>query len=362
MLFAILSVPMTARAAEEVGTSILQMDKSDMIIFGELRRGGLIDRLNTLEAVLFGRSLPGSISERQQALLSFIQDGNSEQPSLLFKIGVAEWAVSQSIAPSVPALARIQKLEQDLEGTIQEGKPLSMRVERLLTMLLADPVTQVELELTKELTFNALLLETIGPGKSRKGDSVRVELAEDVIAANNLIAPKGSRVITEVSEVIRPGAFGRPGEVKLELKYLEILGAEKPKVTLVDTRKDGDKGEKNIAAAAGASMFAAILLGPLGLATGLLIRGDALNVESGAPITMQFPAKTRVSAFPLPEGLRRPEPEPEKPAGGKMVIPEEWRTGAKSPQSAAPSPSEPPVQQPAQESSDGVIILPPAAK
>ncbi|MCL2767297.1 MAG: hypothetical protein FWE49_01000 [Synergistaceae bacterium] len=295
-----------AYSAENTGTTVVQMDKAETIIYGEAKRGGLIERLNELETVLFGRSLPGSISERQLQLINFIETGSDEQPSLLFKLGVAEWAVSQTIQPFVPALGRLQKLEQELDGFIQEGKPMAMRVERLLSMLLTDPVTQVELEVSSDKIVRAQFLDDIGPGKSRKGDSVKMELLEDFTIENHLIAPKGSRIVSEVSEVKRPAAFGRPGEVKLDLKYLQILGPEEVKVKVADTTKRfGERGEGNIAAAAGASIVGAVLLGPLGLASGLLIRGQSLDVNAGTQFYIELADRAKMSVFPIPPGLRK---------------------------------------------------------
>ncbi|MCL1941803.1 MAG: hypothetical protein FWG09_07655 [Synergistaceae bacterium] len=305
LVFALLLSVYPAYSAENTGSTMVQMDKAEAIIYGEVKRGGLIERLNELETVLFGRSLPGSISERQLQLLNFIQTGSAEQPSLLFKLGVAEWAVSQTIQPFIPALGRLQKLEQELDGFIQEGKPIAMRVERLLSMLLTDPVTQVELEIDAEKFVRAQTLEDISPGKSRKGESVKIELIEDFIVNNCLIAPKGSRIVTEIADVKRPGAFGNPGEVKLDMKYLHILGPEELKVNFVDAKKLTGRGEKNIAAAAGASIAGAVILGPLGLATGLLIRGESLEIKSGTQFYVETAEKGRLAAFPIPAGLRK---------------------------------------------------------
>ena len=292
-----------AYSAEIAGSASVQMDNAETIIYGEAKRGGLMERLNDLESVLFGRSLPGSLSERQLQLLHFIKSGSSEQPSLLFKLGVAEWGLSQSIQPFTPALGRLQKLEQELDGFIQEGKPVAMRVERVLSMLLTDPVTQVELEISSDKTVRAQFLEDIGPGTSRKGDRVRMELLEDYMMDNCLVAPKGSQIVSEVTAVVRPGAFGRRGEVKLELKHLQILGPEEPKVKFVDPKQLTGRGEKNLAAAVGASLGAAFLLGPLGLATGLLIRGESLDIKNGTQFFVQLD-KSRLSVFPIPSGLR----------------------------------------------------------
>jgi hypothetical protein len=67
--------------------------------------------------------LPGSLSERQQSLLSFLKQGTPVQPSFLFKLGVAEWAVLQQVRPEMAASSRIGDLEKQVEGTVQEGKP-----------------------------------------------------------------------------------------------------------------------------------------------------------------------------------------------------------------------------------------------
>ena len=317
----LLLVP-AAYSADEAGSTFVQMDKAEAIIYGESMRGGLIDRLNELERVLFGRSLPGTISERQLQLLNFIQVGNGDQPSLLFKLGVAEWAVSQSIQPFIPALGRLQKLEQELDNSIQEGKPIAMRVERILSLLLSDPVTRTELEISSDKVVRAQILEDIGPGKSRKGDSVKIELLEDFTIDNYLIAPKGSRVVSEIAEVTRPGAFGKPGEVRLMFKYLHILGAEEPKVKFADTKKLGGKGEKNIAAAAGASVVGAALLGPLGLATGLLIRGDSLDIKAGTQFYIQLAERAKMSVFRIPEGLRKSDdPSSDTTDSNEIIIP-----------------------------------------
>ena len=293
----------SAYSADNASSTIVQMDKAETIIYGEARRGGLIERLSELEAMLFGRSLPGTISERQMQLLNFIQTGVSEQPSLLFKLSVAEWAVNQAVQPFIPALGRLQKLEQELDGVIQEGKPVAMRVERILTMLLSDPVTQNELEVSSDKALKAQFLEKIGPGKSRKGDSVNIDLLDDFTIDNYLIAPKGSRIVAEVAEVTRPGAFGRKGEVKVALKYLQVLGPEEVMVKFIDPGTLGKGGEKNVAAAAGTSIVSTAILGPVGLLAGLLIRGDSLDVKERTQFYLQLSERTKISVFPIPSGL-----------------------------------------------------------
>lgn len=132
-----------AAAGPEDGKSdsVLMMERIETIIYGEPSKGGLVERLNGIERELFGRSLPGSIAERHAAILNFLETGTEEQPSMLFKVGVAEWILSKNIHASRPALRRLETLESDMDGDLQYGKPVAMRVERILAMLVSDPVT-----------------------------------------------------------------------------------------------------------------------------------------------------------------------------------------------------------------------------
>jgi hypothetical protein len=303
-------------AAEEVST-VQQMDKAETIVYGDIQKGGLIERLNQLEAVMFGRSLPGSLAERQTALLNYLETGSPEQPSMLFKLAIAEWSVTQKTSPSVPALGRLQKLERDLEGVIQEGKPIAMRVERLLVMLLAEPVTHVDVEISGDNVIRAKFLAKLGPGVSKVGDQASLELAEDFIVKGVLVAPAGNRVFAEVSDVTKPKNFGIPGGVKLKPNSLELLGPERPSIKIFDGTISADKGEKGIIGAVGASTAGVILLGPVGLVGGLFIRGNSIDIPEGSIIYFQPTERARVSGFPIPAGLRGANVTPEAlPSGG----------------------------------------------
>lgn len=329
-LAAILLLAVVSFAAEaQKSSAMLQMDRIENIIYGEIRHGGLIDRLNSIEAAMFGRSLPGSIAERQTALLNFVEKTGDGQASLLFKLGVAEWAVSKTSRPDLPALGRIQKMEQELEGTIQEGKPIVMRTERLLSMLLSDPVRYVETVISSDMAVTARFMEEIGPGKSKKGDKVFITLTESYIYDGLLIAPAGSRVITTVSDVKKPGSFGVPGEVKIEFDYLEILGSEHPLVKIPDTDKDF-KGAAGVAGAAGASMVGAMLLGPFGLVGGAFIRGNAINIPEGTTFQLQLSGKQAVSAYRIPVGLGGKAPEQQQQQDGSPDAGQPQLTGGSS--------------------------------
>ena len=89
-IFSCVSWAASTNSDEEKSSSMQMMERAEIIVYGEPGKGGLIDRLNSIERELFGRGLPGSISERHSAILNFLEIGTAEQPSMLFKLGVAE--------------------------------------------------------------------------------------------------------------------------------------------------------------------------------------------------------------------------------------------------------------------------------
>ncbi|GHV35575.1 hypothetical protein FACS1894187_08600 [Synergistales bacterium] len=291
-------------------SSAIMMERIETIVYGEPNKGGLIERLNSVEKELFGRSLPGSISERHTATLNFLEVGTADQPSMLFKLGVAEWIVG-SLQPRKSAMARLETLETDLDGVMRYGEPLAMRVERILSSLVAESVTFQEAVLPGATVLRAKFLEELSPAKSKKGDFVGLALTDDLFVDKILVAPKGSLVDTRVREVKRPGMFGVPGEVRLQFNALMSLGSQRPLVTFGaaakkatdDARKFGDKGEGAMVGAGAAAIGGAILLGPVGLLGGALIRGNSVKIPEGSIMYLETSGDARISGYPVPEGL-----------------------------------------------------------
>ena len=302
-----------AEAAEEdKGSSAQMMENIEEILYGEVSHGGLVERLSTVERALFGRELPGTMAERHAAILNFLETGTEDQPSMLFKLAIAEWIVDKKILASRPATSRLVRLENNLDGTTQEGSPIAMRVERILATLVMDPVTFRMVQLPADTPLRMRFLDELSPAKSKAGDKVRVEITEDIIVDHCLVAPAGSLVLTDVREVKKPRMFGVPGEVRLNFNGLKPLGPQRPKVgvgeaskkAIEEARKVGDRGEGSLIGAGTASIAGAAILGPVGLLGGALIRGNSVNVPAGSITYLQTSENTAVAAYPIPESLR----------------------------------------------------------
>lgn len=294
------------------GSSRQMMEQIEKIIYGYVSQGGLIERLAKVEEDLFGRSLPGTIAERHAAILNFLDTGTDEQPSMMFKLGVAEWVVDKKIRASEPAAKRLEDLEENLTGSSRQGSPIVMRVETLLATLLMDPVTAQPVTLPANTPMKFRFMDELSPAVSKAGDQVRLELTNDLIVNQCLVAPAGSLLLTDVREVKRPRMFGVPGEVRLAFNGLKPLGPQRPSVFVGDAaqnaikeaRKVGDRGEGAIVGAGALSIAGAALLGPAGLVSGVFIRGNSLKIAAGSVTFVQTSGDITVSAYPIPITLQ----------------------------------------------------------
>lgn len=297
------------------GSSQQMMSQIEKIIYGYVLQGGLIERLAKVEEDLFGRSLPGTMAERHAAILNFLDIGTDEQPSMMFKLAIAEWVVDKKIRASEPAARRLEDLEVNLTGASRGGNPIVMRVESLLATLVMDPVTAQPVNLPSDTVMKFRFMDELSPATSRAGDFVRLELTSDLIVNQCLVAPAGSLLITEVRDVKRPRMFGVPGEVRLSFNELKPLGNQRPLVyvgkeaqnAIKEARRTGDRGEGAIVGAGAASVAGAALLGPVGLVSGVFIRGNSLKIPVGAVTFVQTSGDCVVSAYPIPISLQKPE-------------------------------------------------------
>jgi hypothetical protein len=286
----------------ESGFQFQTLEKLETIIYGETQGGGLLTRLNNIETEVFGRSLPGSLTERQTAMLNFVEKGSGSQPSLIFKMGVAEWGIAGETYPEKSAVKRVEDMESILEGSVQNGA-LAARVERLITRLLPDGVTAVSVEVPAGSIIKAALTRDLTVRTVKVGDEIYLKLTEQFVFKDNLVAPKGSRVFAVIRKVKPPRSFGRGSEIGITFKSLEAIGSDTIPVILGDSAQKAMNADGATVGAIGASVAGAALLGPLGLAGGLFIRGSDNQIKAGTAFYVETEENATVTAYKVPGEL-----------------------------------------------------------
>jgi hypothetical protein len=280
------------------------LQRVETVVYGAPSAGGLFLRLAKVERDLFGMELPGSLTERQQALRAFIEEGTPTQPSLVFKVGIAEWVTLSKVNPSLPLADRMSNLEITLEGEPQAGA-LSARLERILTKLLPDGVHSAQAHIPAATIVKAAFAKTLTVRNVSKGDIVELNITEDCIVGGILAVANGDRLFAEVTKVKMPRSFGRTSEISVEFREAETVGGGRIPVTLGPQAKKAMEIDSGTIGAAGASIAGAVLLGPLGLAGGFLVRGSDKQIPAGSLVYVETSEDASVVGYPLSE---RPSP------------------------------------------------------
>lgn len=275
------------------------LERIETIVYGASQTGGLLPRLSAAEKDVFGRELPGSLTERQTAIIEFLEKETSMQPSLLFKLAVAEWAVSRKSYPALALSKRVEKLEAITEGTAMSGA-LSGRIEKLITKILPEGVLAHTISLPGATIVKASVDRTLSVRNIKVDDKIVLDLTEDILIDGNLVAPKGSRVLAHISKRKPPRSFGRGSEIELEFDYLETLGPANIALIMGESAKKAMESDAAMYGAAGASIAGAAILGPLGLAGGFLIRGSDNQIKEGTVFYVETEEQTEVRAYKIP--------------------------------------------------------------
>lgn len=298
VIFAASAVAADSAATSE-GPVFQVLERVETIVYGATTGGGLLSRLSNVERDVFGRELPGSLTERQTAMLNFLEKGSESQPSLLFKLAVAEWGVDQKINPEAGITKRVDTMESILEGSVQGGA-YAARVERLITRLLPEGVSAVSVDIPAGTVVKSGLTQELTVRNVKKDDIIICSLVEEIITNGNLVAPKGSRVFGHVSKVKMPRSFGRSSEIEITFDSIEVMGPSTIPVTMGAAAKKAMEADAAMIGAAGASFAGAVLLGPLGLATGVLIRGSDKPLKEGTLFYVETEEPAVAQAYAIP--------------------------------------------------------------
>lgn len=301
-LLALVTVAFASEVVADGGPAFQTLERIEIIVYGSPQGGGLLARLNAAEKDVFGRELPGSLTERQTAMLDFLEKGTTTQPSLLFKLSVAEWAVIQEINPGWSLAKRIDTLETVVEGTVQGGA-FASRTERLIMKLLPEGVLATPIEIPATTIVKTSLLQTLTVRNVKVDDKVVLKLIQEIVINQNLVAPKGSRVFAHITKVKPPRSFGRASEIEMAFDALEVIGPNSVTVAMGQAAKKAMEADSGTIGAVGASFAGAVLLGPLGLAGGFLVRGTDNQLKEGTLFYVETTAAAMVHGYKIPNQI-----------------------------------------------------------
>jgi hypothetical protein len=131
---------------------------------------------------------------------------------------------------------------------------------------------------------------------ARSGQTIRFAVAEDVRIGRRLLFRRGAKARGVVETVDGPGAFGRSARVRLDFVKAWAVDGQGVRLTDVVITPNTIRETRDTSGAAGASAAGIIVLGPAGVAAGVLVRGGQVRVPAGALAIVTTRAAVRINA------------------------------------------------------------------
>jgi hypothetical protein len=129
--------------------------------------------------------------------------------------------------------------------------------------------------------------QTISSETAEKGQRVRFVVHDNVVVNRDVVFRRGATVIGMIGDVGKPGQFGTNGNVNIVNVRATATDGKPVKIHNIFIGPEGIRLAKDTGGAAGASIAGAILLGPLGLAAGVLVRGGHVSVKEGTVVVVE---------------------------------------------------------------------------
>jgi len=265
-------------AAEASQATLLEdLSQIEMAIYGVTQEKPLIERVESLEKELVGRTLPGTITDRAKQLKEFIISGTPEEPSVFFKINASQWILEEKIS-SEPLVNKIENLENVLFGKTSDDV-LAMRAESIFGVCFKEGKPQVEEVLIPAGTLVTIrFLNTLNSKSNKTGETFNFQIAEN-----------------EITKAKKATILSRPGKLEIEFKSLSALDGTSLSLILGE---EAEKENKRLYVAVGAGILGLIILSnPIGLVFGALVPGKNVKIEEGSEMFLQVESDTTVIAL-----------------------------------------------------------------
>ena len=154
------------------------------------------------------------------------------------------------------------------------------------------PASAEQITLKKGTEVKLAFDQNLSSSTAKPGDRVKLHVVEPVQVDGKTVIPKGAKVTGTVKKVEKRKNFGVNANIQLYLDPVKSVAGTS--VPLGFKSKSGDLSRPGTAA--GASVGAAAVLGPIGLAAGYFVVGKKVNVKPGDKLTADVDQDVTVDA------------------------------------------------------------------
>lgn len=275
-------------------TIMEKADKVETTVYGSVQSGAMNDRVDNLDVLINGKkTVTGTVENRTDSLYNDVYGSNGSDLSMLAAVNMMQWRYF-GVVSHEPIVERVSALEQSLNGKVSTGS-LAGRVSTLRSNLLGhEKYVSMDVTIPAGTIVKLKNVDELNSKTNKKGDTVRLNVIEDVMVGEVVAIPRGSECEATITGLRKAGRFGRDG--KITLTYDNVWAANSTPVPLTVGEKTKEE-YKRTAGAVGASAAGAIILGPVGLVGGLFVNGNDAKIPAGSTLLAETKTDTEVIGF-----------------------------------------------------------------
>lgn len=283
-------------AAAQTSTSPLSvLNELERVLYGDAREGALLSRVEDLEMEIFGSPQSGPVMTRIDRIDDYLS-GDLHGTGLKLQLNLVEWGFLEQLATSEPLMSRLERIELEFIGELQQGA-IADRLEQLMLYIWGTTkLDMVPVKIPASTLVEIQLLTSVDSALNKVGDQVKYKVASDVIVDGRIVIPKGTLGVGKITEVSSAGNLGKNGRIVIDFGAVQSFDGRNIRLAIAEKALEQNS---RLELAAGASMAGVLLLGPIGLVGGYFVKGQDVQIQAGSKFFVETELDYQVLGFRL---------------------------------------------------------------
>ena len=313
--------------------------KIEIDTYGSEQSGALLDRISRLEKSYSGKNVNGNMNARIDAIYNVLYK-NETSPGILAKINALEWNVDHEIQKG-GVDKRLESLENKILGKVSEGT-FNERIRALSKASYGQEILPIALVAVPANTLIKVATTVpVGSKILREGDTIPIEVVDDVFVDGSLVFAKGLSGEGTVTNIRRARNIFSNGKIEADFNALKAIDGQDVETYTGVEAVDAMAAESM---ARGLSLLGQTFSGRNKDVEAVLVRGKNIDLPAGIELYVQIKNSivvygVKLSETPsaeLPPAEQQPAAEPEPESG---LLPDEMTA-------MPPAAEQPPVEEP----------------
>ena len=260
-----------------------KLAKIEIDTYGTEQSGALLDRISRLEKSYNGQNMTGNMNARIDAIYDVLYENNSE-PGILAKINALEWNVSHEVQ-SGGIDKRLAALENSILGKTIDGT-FNERIRALAKASYGAEILPITLTpLSENILIKVVTTVPVGSKTLQEGDTIPIQVAEDVFVDGNLVFASGLTGEGTVTSVRRAKNIFTNGKIETDFHTLKAIDGQDVKIF---TGVEAIEAMTADSMARGLSLLGQTFSGKNKEIEEVLVRGKNIDLPAGVELYVQI--------------------------------------------------------------------------